>query len=148
MSPLLASAKARTKMLQELARPFEDKSIDVVVGIESRGFLFGMMLADQLNARFVMLRKPGKLPGETICEPYQLEYGMDSLEIIEDAIVSGDKVLIHDDVLATGGTAAAACRLVEKAGGEVLGLNFVLELDFLNGRKKLNAEHCHSVLHY
>lgn len=148
ISPLLASAKARSITTELLVRDFRDRSIDVVVGIESRGFLFGIPLADALQAKFVMLRKPGKLPGKLATQEYELEYGIDTLEIQENAIKVGDNVLIHDDVLATGGTAAAAADLVEKIGGTVAGFNFVVELDFLKGRDKLNQYNITSVLHY
>lgn len=148
LSPLLASAKARSITTELLVRSFRDQTIDVVVGIESRGFLFGMLIADALNAKFVMLRKPGKLPGKIISQEYALEYGTDTLEIQEEAITAGDSVLIHDDVLATGGTAIAAAQLVQNAGGKVAGFNFVLELDFLKGRDKLTDYQLTSVLHY
>lgn len=148
IAPLLASAKARSITTELLVRDFRDQTIDVVVGIESRGFLFGMLLADALNAKFVMLRKPGKLPGALITQEYELEYGTDTLEIQENGISPGDLVLIHDDVLATGGTAAAAAQIVQKLGGKVAGFNFVLELDFLKGREKLDKFQITSVLHY
>ncbi|MGJ8684065.1 MAG: adenine phosphoribosyltransferase [Nonlabens sp.] len=148
ISPLLASAKARSITTELLVRNFRDQSIDVVVGIESRGFLFGMLLADALNAKFVMLRKPGKLPGNIVTQEYELEYGTDTLEIQEHAISAGDNVLIHDDVLATGGTAAAAADLIQKIGGKIAGFNFVIELDFLNGRENLSGFQIDSVLHY
>jgi adenine phosphoribosyltransferase len=148
IAPLLASAEARAKTTSLLAASFKKEKIDVVVGIESRGFLFGMLLADALGARFVMVRKPGKLPGETMCEPYELEYGFDSLEIQENAIKEGENVLIHDDVLATGGTAAAASRLVEKVGGTVAGFNFIIELEFLKGLQKINNHKTVSILKY
>lgn len=148
IAPLLASAKARSITTESLVRDFRDQTIDVVVGIESRGFLFGMLLADALNAKFVMLRKPGKLPGNIITQQYELEYGTDTLELQQNAITAGDNVLIHDDVLATGGTAAAATQLIQKIGGKVAGCNFVIELDFLNGREKLKEFSISSVLHY
>jgi len=148
ISPLLASAKARSITTELLVRDFRGQTIDVVVGIESRGFLFGMLLADALNAKFVMLRKPGKLPGKVITQEYALEYGTDTLEIQENSISAGDCVLIHDDVLATGGTAAAAAQIIQKAGGKVVGFNFVIELDFLKGRDKIKEFTTTSVLHY
>ncbi|WP_438962114.1 adenine phosphoribosyltransferase [Nonlabens sp.] len=148
ISPLLASAKARSITTELLVRDFRAQTIDVVVGIESRGFLFGMLLADALQAKFVMLRKPGKLPGKLATQEYDLEYGTDTLEVQESAISPGDNVLIHDDVLATGGTAFAAAQLVEKIGGTVAGFNFVIELDFLKGRDLLNKYPITSVLHY
>ncbi|GAK94627.1 adenine phosphoribosyltransferase [Nonlabens ulvanivorans] len=148
ISPLLASAKARSITTELLVRDFRGQTIDVVVGIESRGFLFGMLLADALNAKFVMLRKPGKLPGAIISQEYELEYGTDTLELQENAISPGDCVLIHDDVLATGGTAMAAAQIIQKAGGKVEGFNFVIELDFINGREKIKDYKIASVLHY
>ena len=114
-----------------------DQKIDKVVGAESRGFFFGILLAQELNAGFVPVRKPKKLPYETISATYELEYGTDSLEMHTDAIKKGDRVLIHDDVLATGGTAKAVCELVEKLGGVIVQCNFLMELTFLNGREKI-----------
>ncbi|NWF90960.1 MAG: adenine phosphoribosyltransferase [Ignavibacteriaceae bacterium] len=122
--------------------------IDKVVGIESRGFIFGAMLAEHLNAGFVPMRKPGKLPAETEKEFYDLEYGKDSIEIHKDAIRPGEKVLIHDDLLATGGTAKAAINLVEKLGGEVVCILFLVELSFLNGREKLQGYNVKSLVDY
>lgn len=120
-----------------LEKPFIGKEIDYVVGLESRGFLFGTNLAQDLNAGFVPVRKPGKLPAKSISETYALEYGEDSIEIHEDAIFKGAKVLIHDDLIATGGSAAAASRLIQRLGGEVIGYSFIIELSFLNGRDQL-----------
>ncbi|RVT74901.1 adenine phosphoribosyltransferase [Flavobacterium sufflavum] len=139
ITPLLNDAQARKECLQTLVKSLNGQKIDKVVGAESRGFLFGMLLAQELNAGFVPVRKPNKLPYETISASYDLEYGTDTLEIHKDAIQKGDKVLIHDDVLATGGTAKAVCELVEKLGGEIVQLNFLMELTFLNGREKLNG---------
>jgi adenine phosphoribosyltransferase len=113
------------------------KSIDVVLGAEARGFILGATIAYTLGAGFVPARKPGKLPHDTVAAEYSLEYGTDSLEVHQDAIVPGTRVLVHDDLLATGGTARAKCDLVEKLGGEVVGLTFIVELAFLNGRDKL-----------
>ena len=148
ISPLLASAKARKAATAILAKPFEKEQIDVVLGIESRGFLFGLPLADLLHARFVMVRKPGKLPGKLITKEYALEYGTDTLELQAAAIKPGDKVLLHDDVLATGGTAAAAIAMVELCGGIVMGTSFLIELDFLNGRAHCGSTQVHAVLNY
>ncbi|WP_405376922.1 adenine phosphoribosyltransferase [Nonlabens sp. Asnod3-A02] len=148
ISPLLASKEARESMTQSLIAPYKDKNIDVVIGIESRGFLFGMLMADALNAKFVMMRKPGKLPGEIISQEYQLEYGTDTLEIQKDSLSSRDNVLIHDDVLATGGTAAAALSLVEQTGATTVGYSFIIELDFLKGKNLLKNPNVHSILHY
>lgn len=120
-----------------MVNSLKGQKIDKVVGAESRGFFFGMLLAQELNAGFVPVRKPKKLPYETISASYELEYGTDSLEMHTDAIKKGDRILIHDDVLATGGTAKAVCELVEKLGGEIVQCNFLMELSFLNGREKI-----------
>lgn len=140
ITPLLASPKGREECLDVLLNSLKDKKIDKVVGVESRGFFFAILLADRLNVSFIPVRKPKKLPYDTISASYDLEYGKDTLEIHTDAIKKGDKVLIHDDVLATGGTAKAVCELVERLGGEIVQLNFLMELSFLNGRKKLGNE--------
>ncbi|MBP1682956.1 MAG: apt [Ignavibacteriaceae bacterium] len=137
ITTLLKDPAAVKETLKQLLSHAEDKKVDKVVGIESRGFIFGAMLANQLNAGFVPVRKPGKLPAEKESQTYQLEYGLDKIEIHKDAINKGDKVLIHDDLLATGGTAEAACKLIEKLGGEVVKVSFIIELSFLNGREKL-----------
>lgn len=132
----------------ELYSFIEGTHIDKVVGVESRGFVFGAMLADRLNAGFVPVRKPGKLPATTLKENYVLEYGVDAVEMHEDAIEKGDKVLIHDDLLATGGTMEAACKLVEKAGGEIVQISFLIELAFLKGRDKLSKYDIRSLITY
>ena len=137
ITTLLKDPVAVKETLKQLLSHAEDKKVDKVVGIESRGFIFGAMLANQLNAGFVPVRKPGKLPAKKESQTYQLEYGLDKIEIHKDAINKGDKVLIHDDLLATGGTAEAACKLIEKLGGEVVKVSFIIELSFLNGREKL-----------
>ncbi|MAZ71947.1 MAG: adenine phosphoribosyltransferase [Flavobacteriaceae bacterium] len=148
ISPLLAHPEAMKICLEELLRLTEMQPIDKVVGIESRGFFFATLLAQELQAGFVPIRKPGKLPYNTLKQPYTLEYGMDSLEIHEDAIQKGDKVLLHDDVLATGGTAQAACRLIEQLGGEIVQCNFLIELSFLKGANKLKNHEIRSLLTY
>ena len=148
ITPLLASKEASAVCLEKLLAQVDGQHVDKVVGIESRGFFFGMLLAQKLNAGFVPARKSGKLPYHTVKEPYQLEYGMDALEIHEDAILKGERVLIHDDVLATGGTARAVCNLVEKLGGEIVQCNFIMELMFLNGKEKLKRYPMASVLRY
>ena len=122
--------------------------IDKVVGIESRGFIFGSILAERLGAGFVPVRKPGKLPSETISQSYTLEYGQDKLEIHKDAIKPGEQVLIHDDLLATGGTAKATCELVEKVGGKIAQLSFIVELTFLAGREKFTNYDVKSLVKY
>jgi adenine phosphoribosyltransferase len=116
---------------------FKDHDIDIIAGIESRGFIFGAVLAYLMNKSFVPIRKPGKLPAECICQEYELEYGTDKIEVHKDAINEGDRVLLADDLLATGGTMKAACQLVEKLGGTVAGCAFVVELPELKGREKL-----------
>jgi adenine phosphoribosyltransferase len=137
ITPLLNDANAREECLKILIDSLKGQKIDKVIGAESRGFFFGMLLADRLNAGFVPVRKPRKLPFTTISASYELEYGTDSLEIHTEAIQKGDKVLIHDDVLATGGTAKALEELVNKLGGEIVQFNFLMELSFLNGRDKI-----------
>lgn len=137
ITPLLINPLAREECLTILLSNLKEQKIDKVIGVESRGFFFGILLAEKLNAGFVPVRKPNKLPYDTISASYELEYGSDSLEIHTDAIQKGDKVLIHDDVLATGGTAKAVCELVEQLGGEIVQVNFLMELSFLNGREKI-----------
>jgi len=147
ITPLLAdeyALKETTKALLDLV----PHKIDKVVGIEARGFFFGTLLSEHLNAGFVPIRKPGKLPYNTYTETYDLEYGTDTLSMHIDAIKPGEQVLIHDDVLATGGTAQAVTKLVEKAGGKVVMLNFLIELSFLSGRKKLKNYPISSLLTY
>jgi adenine phosphoribosyltransferase len=131
-----------------LATPFLGQGIDLVVGIESRGFIFGGAVADRIGAGFAPVRKPGKLPSRTMTAAYDLEYGTDSLEIHDDAVRKGQRVLIVDDLLATGGTARAATDLVTRLGGEVHALAFLIELVGLNGRNKLGGNIIHSVLKY
>lgn len=139
ITPLLASPDATNECLQKLMENLKNVKIDKVVGVESRGFFFATLLAHELNAGFVPVRKAGKLPFSTVKASYALEYGTDTLEIHADAIRKGDKVLIHDDVLATGGTIKAVCELVEQLGGEIVQLNFLMELSFLNGGDKIAA---------
>ncbi len=146
ITTLLADKKALALTTQELSKPFLDSEADVIVGLESRGFLFGTNIAEVLNASFVPVRKPGKLPAETISENYELEYGTDSVEIHADSIKKGDKVIIHDDLIATGGTACAASKLVKRLGGTIIGYSFIMELGFLNGRKKLDHKKVESLL--
>ena len=148
ITPLLANSRAMESCLQQLMDLIGTQKIDKVAAIESRGFFFGTLLAQKLNAGFVPIRKPGKLPYITLKEPYKLEYGMDALEIHEDAIKKGERVLLHDDVLATGGTARAACNLIENLGGEIVQCNFLIELEFLNGIKKLRNHSVQSLLKY
>lgn len=133
----LKDAETLRKMVDFLCENFSEEKIDYIIGLESRGFIFGVPVAYKLEAGFVPIRKPNKLPAKTISETYVLEYGTDKLEMHEDALQPGDRVLIVDDLLATGGTAAAACNLVTKVGAEIVGCAFVIELNELNGRDKL-----------
>lgn len=144
----MADANASKLCLDKLLEMVGSEKIDKVVGIESRGFFFGTLLAQELNAGFIPIRKPGKLPYTTITEPYQLEYGLSSLEMHEDAIKKGDRVLLHDDVLATGGTARAACKMIKRLGGEIVQCNFLIELEFLNGIQKIKNHTVKSLLKY
>ena len=148
ITTLLKDPEAVKETFRQLLDFAKSKKIDKVVGVESRGFIFGAMLANELNAGFVPIRKPGKLPAERESQTYQLEYGLDKIEIHKDAITDGDSILIHDDLLATGGTAEAACKLVEKLGGKVVQLSFLIELSFLNGREKLRNYNVESLITY
>jgi len=139
ITSLLKDKEAFKYVCDEFYERYKDKKIDVVVGIESRGFIFGSVLAYKLNVGFVPVRKPGKLPAKTVKEEYELEYGKDAIEIHEDAVKKGDNVLIIDDLIATGGTALATCKLVEKLGGKIEELAFVIELPELKGRDKLKG---------
>lgn len=148
ITTMLKDPAALRESIDRLTNHYRNAGVDMVVGIESRGFIFGIPVAYQLGAGFVPVRKPGKLPAATIAESYALEYGTNSLEIHVDAIEKGQKVLIVDDLLATGGTAKATCNLVEKLGGQVVGLAFAVELTFLNGREKLQNYDVFSLLRY
>lgn len=148
ITTLLKDPEALKASVDELAAAYKDKDIDVVVGMESRGFIFGMPVAYNLGTGFVPIRKPGKLPAETISESYALEYGTNTLQIHLDGITPGQRVLVVDDLLATGGTAQATCRLVERLGGVVAGVAFLIELTFLNGRDKLQGYDVFSLLKY
>ena len=148
ITPLLLDPKAREKCLEILVSTIKDKKINKVIGVESRGFFFGTLIAQELKAGFVPVRKPNKLPYETISATYDLEYGTDTLEIHIDAIQKGDRVLIHDDVLATGGTIKAVCELVERLGGVIVQCNFIMELSFLNGREKIKNENFFAAITY
>jgi adenine phosphoribosyltransferase len=144
----MADATALAEAVRRLAQYARGLQIDCVVAAEARGFLLGPALALQLDAGFALARKPGKLPYETISAEYLLEYGSGALELHTDAVASGRRVLVHDDLLATGGTAAALCELVEQLGGEVLGCAFLIELAFLNGRERLSGRDVHALLCY
>lgn len=150
ITPLLQDAKLCDDIATAIHHAFRDKEIDAVVGVESRGFLFGMLVAQKFNVPFVPVRKKGKLPARTLSHEYKLEYGSAVVEIHEDAIPAGARVLIHDDLLATGGTAAAAASLVRQLKGEVAGFAFVVGLDFLNGRDVLAAHstNIYSIVNY
>lgn len=148
ITPLLGNPKAVRECMALLINNLRDRHIDKVVGVESRGFFFATLLAYELGAGFVPVRKPKKLPFTTISASYELEYGTDKLEVHTDAISPGDRVLIHDDVLATGGTAKAVCELVDRLGGEIVQCNFLMELSFLNGRQKLGKHEVYAPLIY
>jgi adenine phosphoribosyltransferase len=146
LTPLMGDAQALRTSIGALVAPFRDAGIDTVAGMEARGFIFGSLAAWQLGTGFVPLRKPGKLPAEVEAVSYALEYGTASLEIHRDAIGRGHRVLLVDDVLATGGTAAASVDLVNRLGGEIVGCAFLIELAMLEGRRKLAGQRIHSVL--
>jgi adenine phosphoribosyltransferase len=148
ITTLLKEPDALKETINQLYDIAKDKNINKVVGIESRGFILGGALAEKLGCGFVPVRKPNKLPAERISESYYLEYGEDKIEIHKDAIQKGDRVLMHDDLLATGGTMEAACKLIEKLGGEVVQISFIIELSFLNGRDKLKNFEVHSLVVY
>ncbi len=148
ITPLLKDPKGFQMVISTLADRYKTKNINSIVAMESRGFIFGGALATQLGASFVPVRKPGKLPWKTLRETYDLEYGKDTLEIHEDSVGKGDRVLILDDVLATGGTAAATIKLVERAGGEVVEAAFVIHLSFLKGQEKLKSTPFFSIIQY
>ncbi|RCK76705.1 MAG: Adenine phosphoribosyltransferase [Ignavibacteriae bacterium] len=148
ITPLLNNPDAFDKVINYITDYYKGMNVDKIVGIESRGFILGSVLAYKLKAGFVPARKPGKLPYQTIKEEYKLEYGIDAIEIHRDAIREGDNVVLHDDLLATGGTASAACKLIEKLGGKIIGVSFLIELKFLNGREKLKKYDVHSLISY
>jgi adenine phosphoribosyltransferase len=148
ITPLMADARALAEAVARLAQYARGLAVDCVVGAEARGFLLGPALALELNAGFALARKPGKLPYETVSVEYLLEYGAGALELHTDALAQGKRVLVHDDLLATGGTAATLCELVEHLGGEVVGCGFLIELAFLNGRERLAGRDVHALLAY
>ena len=148
ITPLLSDHLAFRKVILDISARFADSDIDLILGAEARGFIFGSVLAYEMGVGFVPARKPGKLPHRTTKATYELEYGTDSLEVHEDAISPGQRVLVVDDVLATGGTASAKAELVEKLGGKVAGLAFLIELTFLSGRDKLAGYDIFSLISY
>ena len=148
ITTLLQDSEAFKHSIDLLTKRHQNDKIDKIVGIEARGFVFGAALAYTLNAGFVMVRKPGKLPYETIKQSYELEYGTDEIEIHEDAIKQGERILLADDLLATGGTMAAAADLIAKTGGEIVGISFLIELTFLNGREKFKDHNVFSLIQY
>jgi adenine phosphoribosyltransferase len=148
ITPVLAAPEALDAAVTGLADFARPRDVDLVIGAEARGFLLGPALARELGAGFILARKPGKLPHETVRAEYALEYGVDTLEIHSDAVHAGSRVLVHDDLLATGGTASATCELVEQLGGEVVGCAFLIELAFLDGRARLEGRDVHSLVSY
>jgi adenine phosphoribosyltransferase len=148
ITPLLADAAALAEAVGGLAALARPLAVDCVIAAEARGFLLGPALALELGAGFVLARKPGKLPYETVSAEYLLEYGADQLEVHSDAVSDGARVLVHDDLLATGGTAVALCELVEQLGGTVAGCGFLIELAFLGGRERLAPRETHALLSY
>ena len=148
LMPLLADPTSMREVVELLAEWVEPRKPDVILGAEARGFILGAALACRLGCGFVAARRPGKLPWKTVSATYALEYGENSLELHADAIRDGQRVLVHDDVLATGGTAKAICDLATQLGGEIVGVAFVIELDFLEGRKHLDGYDVESLIHY
>ena len=148
ITPLLQSPEALREAVHRMAEPFQGKGVSKVAGVESRGFIFGTALAQALGAGFVPVRKKGKLPYKTLSESYALEYGTDSIEVHEDAAAQGERVLLVDDLLATGGTAAASVALLRRLGAEIAGATFLIELAFLQGRERIPDVPLHAVLRY
>ncbi len=148
ITPVIQDPECLRLSVEHLVRPFVDQGITAVVGMEARGFIFGSLVAWELDVGFVPLRKPGKLPYEVKSISYDLEYGSAALEVHTDAVGPGDRVLIIDDLLATGGTARASCELIESLGAEVAACGFIVELDALGGRDQLGGRPIHSLLHY
>lgn len=148
VTPLLADPRAFRVAIDRMSEPFVGERIDKVVGIESRGFFLGGPVALALAAGLVIVRKPGKLPWKTRAVSYELEYGSDTVEMHVDAVAEGERVLVVDDLIATGGTAGATVKLIEEAGAEVVACTFLVELDALAGRKQLGADRVHSLIHY
>ena len=148
ITPLLANPSALALAVEVLCNPFRGRNIQAVVGAESRGFIFGTAIAQALSCGFIPVRKPGKLPAAKVSMTYDLEYGQDTLEIHKDAITPGQRCLVVDDLLATGGTMKACCDMVEKLGGNIIGIAVLIELSFLNGRDRFKKYHLHSAIQY
>lgn len=148
ITTLLKNATAFSSAVDMLYDRYKGSQVQKVVGIESRGFILGSVLAYRLGVGFVPIRKPGKLPAPAFRQDYALEYGTDAIEIHKDALARGERVLLHDDLLATGGTMGAACKLVEQLGGTIVGISFLIELSFMNGRKNLGSYDIFSLLNY
>lgn len=148
ITTLLKDPEAMKQVVDLFYNEYKDKNISKVVSVESRGFIFGGALAYRLGAGFLPIRKKGKLPAETIQQEYELEYGTDSMEIHADAMQPGDRIIVHDDLLATGGTIEAACKLVERLQGEIVGLSFLIELAFLNGRERIGKYPIQTLITY
>jgi len=148
ITPLVRNPAMLRLAVQELVKPFRHQALTAVAGMEARGFIFGSLAALELDIGFIPLRKPGKLPYDVQSISYNLEYGSAELEIHSDAVGEGDRVILVDDVIATGGTAAASCKLIEKLGAEVMACAFVIELDALQGRNRLQEYEVHSLIHY
>jgi len=148
ITPLLRNAEALDESLRQMAEAVDPSSYDIICGIESRGFIFGTALAARLGKGFIPMRKPGKLPWKTVAQEYELEYGTDKLELHTDAVDEGQRVLVVDDLLATGGTMGAALQLIKRIGGDPVAALVVIELTFLQGREKLGTVPCHTLLSY
>lgn len=148
ITTLLKDGEGFRQAVDAVVDPFRTTKIDLVVGIESRGFILGAAVADRLGVGFIPVRKPGKLPSQTVSASYELEYGADALEMHHDAVARGEKVLVVDDLLATGGTAQATVSLLKQSGAQVIGLSFLIELEELSGRSKLEGEHVFAALRY
>jgi adenine phosphoribosyltransferase len=148
ITPLLADVNALTQAIEALCEGFDSSSIDYVAAVEARGFILGASIAERLGAGFIPVRKKGKLPYETEKITYDLEYGTDTLEVHKDALKAGDRILMFDDLLATGGTMAAACKLIEMIGGNIIGISFLIELTDLEGRQKLTDYDIHTVISF
>ncbi|HEY0008281.1 MAG TPA: adenine phosphoribosyltransferase [Tepidisphaeraceae bacterium] len=146
ITPLLADARGLAMSIELMANPFRGKGVDLVVGAESRGFIFGTAVACSISAGFQVVRKPKKLPWKTVARTYELEYGTDTLEMHADAVIPGQRVVIVDDVLATGGTMKACCDMVSQLGGIIVGVAVLTELTFLNGREKVKPHEVHSII--